>query len=138
MNATLVVSIMLAFVVIVAGGVIYSAIVKRRRDDIAAHLRAEEFVDRQKTAVWASATILNTRGGVITGDLSGVSNWAGYMISLNVQPPEGKSYMTKVTWLVEVGQMSFLQQGHQLSVKIDQQDPKIVYPNAGWAKYVPN
>ena len=102
-----------------------------------AHLRSKEFVARQQTAVWASATIISSQGGIITGDFGGVSTWASYKINLEVQPPGGESYLTKATWLVEVAQMSFLRQGQQLSVKIDQQDPKIIYPNVSWAKYIP-
>ena len=137
MNIAVVVLVILAIIVIAAGALIMTTVIKQRRKVMAAHLRTEEFVARQRTAVWGSATIINSRGGIITGDLSGVSNWASYKISLEVQPPSGESYMTKVTWLVEVAQMSFLRQGQQISVKIDQQDPKIIYPNAAWAKYVP-
>lgn len=137
MNVSIVVFVILALVVIVAGTMILITVIKHRRKTIAAHLRAEEFVVRQQEAVWASATIINSRGGIITGDLSGVSTWASYEMSLEVHPSGGESYLTKVTWLVEVAQMSFLRQGQQISVKIDQQDPKIIYPNAAWARFMP-
>jgi hypothetical protein len=45
--------------------------------------------------------------------------------------------MTRLTWLVEVSRMFLLQQGQILSVKINQQDQKIIYPYGDWAKYIP-
>lgn len=138
MDPSIVVFSILAIVVLIVGSVIFVTVFNQRRKDIIRHENAEEFFKRQKTAVWASAEILNVRGGIITGNLSGVSGWARYEISLVVKPPNGESYMTRVNWLVDVRQMSIIQQGQQLSVKIDQQDPKIVYPNARWAKYIPD
>jgi hypothetical protein len=58
-------------------------------------------------------------------------------LSLEVKPTRGGEYMTRLTWLVEVSRMFLLQQGQILSVKINQQDQKIIYPYGDWAKYIP-
>ena len=123
------------FLAVAAGAVIYT-LSQRNAKMVQAHLRAKDFIARQQTAVWASATIMSMQGGIITGDMGGVSNWASYKLSLEVNPPGGEPYLARTTWLVEVAQMSMLQQGQQLSVKIDQEDPTIIYPNVGWARYV--
>jgi hypothetical protein len=37
---------------------------------------------------------------------------------------------------VDITAMGFIQQGQEISVKIDVKDPKIIYPNSSWARYV--
>lgn len=98
--------------------------------------RNEEFLQRQQTAVWAGATIVSARSGV-TGGEAGVSQWARYELSLQVTPPGGTPYLARTNWLVDVSQISLLQPGKQVSVRIDQQDPQIIYPASDGAKYIP-
>jgi hypothetical protein len=122
-------------VAIAVAAVVYT-LGQHRKQEMQAALHAKDFAARQESAVWALATLVSARGGVI-GSESGVSSWARYDLSLQVTPPVGEPYLAHTTWLVEAAQMSMLQPGQELSVKIDQQDPKIVYPNNNWAKYLP-
>lgn len=124
-----------AFIVIFAIAVVV-VLLSQRQKLAADQERVQGFLKRQESAVWASAMIISVRGGVV-GSETGVSQWARYELSLQVTPPNGETYSTHTAWLVDVAQMSMLQQGQQLSVKIDQQDHKIIYPNASWAKYIP-
>jgi len=123
------------FLAIALGAVIY-ILNQHNAKMVQAQLRSKDFIARQQKAVWASATILSLHGGIVTGEMGGVSNRARYELRLKVNPPGGEPYLTRTTWLVEVAQMSMLQQGQQLSIKIDQEDPSIIYPNVGWAKFV--
>ncbi|MBI4732019.1 MAG: hypothetical protein HY781_07830 [Chloroflexi bacterium] len=137
MTLSLVILVFVVVILAVAIAAVVYTVSQHHKGEMQAHLRAKDFVARQANAVWASATIVSARGGIIGGGEGGVSQWARYELSLEVTPPGGAPYHARTTWLVEVAQMSMLQQGQQLSVKIDQQDPKTVYPNASWAKYVP-
>jgi len=136
MTLSLIILMVVFILVAIAVAAVVYILSQHRKQEIQAHLRARDFVERQERAVWASANIMSARGGTL-GSESGVSSWARYELSLQVTPPGGEPYLARTTWLVEAAQMSMLQQGQQLSVKIDQQDPKIVYPNADWAKYIP-
>ncbi len=136
MTLSLFILVFVVIILAVAIAAVVYTVSQHHQQETLAHLRAKDFVARQASAVWASATIVSVRGGII-GSEAGVSNWARYELSLEVTLPGGASYPARTTWLVEISQMSMLQQGAQVSVKIDQQDPKIVYPNASWAKYVP-
>ena len=126
-----------AVIIIVSIGIVFTVINRQNNQIALASARAMEFRDREKSAVWASATILRAQGGVITGEMSGVSRWAQYDLSLEVTPPNGDVYMARTAWLVELAQMGMLQQGQSVSIRIDQQDPSIIYPNVTWAKYTP-
>lgn len=137
MTLSLIVLGVFVIVVVIAIAAVVYTVSQHRQQGSQAQQRATDFVARQASAVWAGATIVNVRGGIIGGGEGGVSSWARYELSLEVTPPGGAPYLTRTFWLVEVAQMSMLQQGAQVSVKIDQQDPKIIYPNASWAKYIP-
>lgn len=134
-STLIVLAVFVFFLILVAGGVILFILAQRQKVEAAA-ARNQEFIQRQESAVWASAMIVCARGGVM-GSETGVSQWARYELSLQVTPPNGEPYSARTAWLVEVTQMSMLQQGQMLQVKIDQQDPHIIYPNASWAKYIP-
>ncbi len=136
MTLSLIILIVAVILVSIAIAAVVYTLSQHRKQEMQAHLHAKDSVARQASAVWASAAVISARGGTI-GSESGVSNWARYELSLEVTPPGGAPYYTRTTWLVEIARMSMLQPGQQLSVKIDQQDPNLIYPNADWAKYVP-
>ena len=136
MAASIIILGFIAVLVVVSIAIVV-VIINRQNNQIAqANLRAQEFREREKSAVWASATVLRAQGGVITGEMSGVSQWARYDLSLEITPPGGEVYMARTAWLVEVAQMGMLQYGQSVSIRIDQQDSSIIYPNVGWAKYI--
>jgi hypothetical protein len=136
MTLSLILLIGAAILVAIAIAAVVFTLGQHRKQETQAQLRAREFIERQERAVWALATVVSVRGGTL-GSEGGVSNWARCELSLQVTPPGGEPYLARTTWLVEAVQMSMLQPGQELSVKIDQQDPKIVYPNNNWAKYLP-
>jgi len=137
MAASILILAGLAFIVVFAIGGVVIVLLSQRQKLAADQERMQEFVKRQESAIWAGATIVSARGGVITGSEVGVSQRARYELSLQVTPPGGAPYLAHTNWLVDVGQISLLQPGKQVSVKIDQQDPQIIYPASGGATYLP-
>lgn len=97
--------------------------------------RQAEFVEREKRAVWASADVVTLRN---RGSLSTMDNRQVVPVELRllVQPPEGESYQAVTTWLVDSDAVAQVQPGQSLSVKIDQQDAQLIYPNVSWATYL--
>ncbi len=128
-------AVILLFLVLIAGGVVLFILNQRHKVDQAA-VRNQEFLQRQQSAVWAGATVVSARGGV-TGSEAGISQWARYELSLQVTPPGGQPYLARTNWLVDVAQMSMIQPGQQVSVRIDQHDTQVIYPGSNWAKYIP-
>ncbi|MFH2101916.1 MAG: hypothetical protein ABIJ39_00975 [Chloroflexota bacterium] len=98
-----------------------------------AHERARDFERRQAKGLWASATIISAQGWPSGGQ---ISTRATYDLQLEVTAPGGETYIARTSWLVELAYVSNLQQGQQISVKIDPQDIGIIYPNVGWAKFI--
>ncbi len=136
MITSLVVFAVIGLAVVAAVIMAFVHLARQRQAVEQTRLRAEAFVERQARAVWASATIVGAQGGIITGEHGGVSTWACYELNLEVIPPSNEPYPARTAWLVEVAQMPMLQPGQSLPVKIDQDDPRIIYPNVSWAKYV--
>lgn len=91
-----------------------------------------EYIKRQERAVWGKALVIDSRGGM-TGD---AGSQAFIDLTLEVTPHEGTTYRASTRWLVDITALGFVQQGQEISVKIDVEDPKIIYPNSSWAKYV--
>jgi hypothetical protein len=56
-------------------------------------------------------------------------------LRLEVTPPDRPPYQTTVTWDVQTGSIPKVQEGKQVPVKIDVENPKIVYPRVGWAEF---
>jgi hypothetical protein len=95
--------------------------------------RNQAFIQRQQSAVLGKALVVDARDGV-TGEYATQT----YMtLTLEVTPSGGQTYRTSARWLVELSALGFIQQGSEMPVKIDADDPKIIYPNAPWAKYIP-
>lgn len=56
-------------------------------------------------------------------------------LRLEVTPKDRPPYQTTVTWDVEQAAIPKVQEGKQVAVKIDVENPKIVYPRVGWAEF---
>lgn len=56
---------------------------------------------------------------------------------LNVQPPTGDVYRTVTDWIVDQTAVSQLKRGQTVAVRIDANDPNIVYPDVPWATFSP-
>lgn len=56
-------------------------------------------------------------------------------LRLEVNAPDRTPYQTTVTWDVQTASIPKVQEGKQVPVKIDVENPKIVYPRVGWAEF---
>jgi hypothetical protein len=76
--------------------------------------------------------VVSVRSSNLMPDAHGVGKAE---LTLQVQLPEGKPYVARVTRLVELAFLQQIQPGKEVSIKIDRDDPQVIYPNVGWAKY---
>ena len=86
---------------------------------------------RQDRAVWAWAKVLSaTRGTTDLSDRTRVE------LQLEVHMPGTPPYPATTTWLIESEGMQYVEEGKEISLKVDPQGPEYVYPNGPWAKFV--
>jgi hypothetical protein len=132
MIITIIVLIIITIIIaaVSAGIFIFLHMERRKLEEL--EQKSQEYIERQKSAVWGKATVINSRGG-ISGD---TGSGALIDLTLEVTPQEGSTYRAHSTWLVDITALGFVQQGQEISIKIDAKDPKIIYPNAPWAKYI--
>jgi hypothetical protein len=86
---------------------------------------------RQERAVWAWATILSS-----TQEPVNTFRMARVTLQLEIHMPGTPVYQANTTWLVEQESLAAVEQGKEISLKVDPLDPKYVYPSGGWAKFV--
>jgi hypothetical protein len=89
----------------------------------------EEPSTRQERAVWAWAKILSSSQGALN-----TYRMARVEMQLEVHMPGSPAYQAKVTWLVEQDSLAAVQEGKEISLKVDPLGPQHVYPNGTWAK----
>jgi hypothetical protein len=89
----------------------------------------EEPSTRMERAVWAWAKILSSSQGALN-----TFRMARVEMELEVHMPGTPAYQVKVTWLVEEDSLPAVQEGKEISLKVDPQGPQHVYPNGTWAK----
>lgn len=122
------ISILVA-VAVVAGIVLFFMYAARGGEKILAE-RAEKL----KRARPAQAKILSYSEGSTRGT-GNHGRYQGVHFRLQVTPPGGAAYETKTYW--EVYQMAVpqLQVGNTVKVKIDADDPQVIYPNMPSVEY---
>ena len=86
---------------------------------------------RQERAVWAWATVLSSSQGPVN-----TLRMARVELQLEVHMPGTAPYQAKTTWLVDQEALASVEEGKEVSVKVDPEGPQYVYPSGGWAKYV--
>lgn len=86
---------------------------------------------RQERAVWAWANILAANRGPVN-----TLGMARLELTLEIHLPGTPAYQARTTWLVEEQALASVEEGKEISVKVDPQDTQYVYPSGGWAKYV--
>ena len=94
----------------------------------------EEHKSRINKAVKARAKII----GISLGSMSGRGehgNYRVYEITMEVFPNNGTQYKAKSNWEVYDMGIPAVQEGKEISIKIDSQDQKIIYPNSQWIEY---
>jgi hypothetical protein len=82
---------------------------------------------RVKDAIPAQATVEALR---VWQDLGKVR----VRLQLLVSPPSGIPYETSVEWEVSAANLAQVQEGMQIAVKIDADNPLRVYPGVSWAR----
>ncbi|MBN2146339.1 MAG: hypothetical protein JW726_03080 [Anaerolineales bacterium] len=130
MDVVLVIGIVLLPVVF-SGLVVFLVMRRIRQDGLNAMARLDEVRKREAQAIWAGAMVISMQHSMIIED--GVGR-ARVDVHMNVEPPGGTAYYAKAHWLADLTVLPLLQPGQQVSVKIDQQDPQIIYPNMSGVK----
>ena len=86
---------------------------------------------RQDRAVWAWAKILSASQGPLN-----TFRMARVDLQLEVHMPGTPAYQAGTTWLIEQESLASVEEGKEISLKVDPLDPKYIYPNGTWAKYL--
>jgi len=97
-----------------------------------ANFKRAELERRSKKATWASATIATSRHHTSAEEMR---EKVRVDLTLQVQPPNGEPYTARTSWRVQLGLLSQFQPGASLSVKIDVDDPDLIFPNQPGAEY---
>lgn len=86
---------------------------------------------RQDRAVWAWAKVVSAKCSATD---SGVR--VRVEMQLEVHMPGSQPYQATTTWLVEQDALAYVEEGKEVSLKVDPLGPQYVYPNGPWAKFV--
>lgn len=105
---------------------------KAERDALAAQAGQRENDARIRSASYAQAMVLGVKNSVTIG-----YSEIKVDLRLEVRPPGAASYQTSASWLIELALLPQVQPGQLLQVRIDRDDPNLIYPGADWAKLWP-
>jgi hypothetical protein len=86
---------------------------------------------RQERAVWAWAKILSSSQGPVN-----TFRMARVEMQLEVHMAGTQADRARTTWLVEQEALASVEEGKEISLKVDPLGPQYVYPNGAWAKVV--
>ena len=92
---------------------------------------AERLKARVEQATPAEAKVIQVGRSLLQKN----QNTTNIRLRLEVTPKDRPPYQTTVTWDVEQAAIPKVQEGKQVPVKIDVENPNIVYPRVGWAEY---
>jgi len=123
---------LIMFIIICVFVMIFILVHKNARRSEYLYQINQENIKRQEHAVWGGATVINVSAGIVGEG----STKARVNLTFEVTQQGGLPYRTSATWLVDISALGFIQQGQQISVKIDAENPKIIYPNSPGAIYV--
>lgn len=114
------------------GFIVYRVILAPIRQGEEVMRKAKEHKDRYAKAVWAGAT-------VVTVDKPKMDRYGMRQLKvrlrLEVEIQGGETYPAKTTWLVEESVMPQIVPGAGVSIKIDAEDPELIYPNMNGVEY---
>ncbi|GAB4578176.1 MAG: hypothetical protein Fur0022_09100 [Anaerolineales bacterium] len=126
MNLDLMLTLLSIFVVLSGiSFLVYFRSVQQTRSREANFKRAE-LERRAKKAVWAGATIVSARPHTASEQMQ---SQVRVDLTLQVQPPQGEPYTARTSWRVGMPLLSQFQPGQSISVKIDVDDPDLIFPN---------
>lgn len=123
--------ILLAFLAILAF-IVLRVIKAPMREEVERQNKVAAYRNRESQAVWAGATVVTVHKPKI--DSYGMRQLK-VDLRLEVEAPSGEKYQVKTAWLVDEDVMPQIQPGASVSVKIDVEDPKIIYPNMPGVEY---
>ena len=86
---------------------------------------------RRERAVWAWARIVTSTHGA-----AGLGKMVRVILEMEVHLPGTPPFSASTTWLVEEEALEYVETGKEISLKVDPQDPKFIYPSGPWAKDV--
>ncbi len=129
MGGYIVVFIFVVIIITICGILAFIYARKRKAEELS--LRQEEWRVRQENAFWGKATVVGSRA-----DVSDRSTQAFIELTLEVMSQDKAPYRCSTTWFVDISAIGLISPGSEVSVKIDCQDPYIVYPNCSWARYI--
>jgi hypothetical protein len=104
--------------------------IRMRRPRKPKHVK-DDHRTRQDRAVWAWAKILSANQGPVN-----TFRMARVELQLEVHMPGTPAYQAGTVWLVEQEALASVETGKEISLKVDPLDPKYIYPNGPWAKYL--
>ena len=110
---------------------------RQRRAAQSARMRLSDVEKRQRQAIWGGATVINIRRPPQAGEALQASGRLRVELRLEINVPSGQPYQAATAWLIDAAALPQVQPGQALSVKIDAQDQQVIYPNAGWAEFIP-
>lgn len=102
---------------------------KTTKQALAAIERERDVDARIRSASYAQAAVLSVTNSAAIGQ-----GEVKVDLRLEVQPVGAASYQTSTSWLIELPFLSQVQPGQMLQVRIDRDDPNLIYPGAEWAK----
>ncbi|MDD3626465.1 MAG: hypothetical protein PHV06_04030 [bacterium] len=121
-------AIILAVIILVTG--IFIKIIRKR---LQINLNNQREINQGEiTAYFSNALILNCVAGIAGEQASQVRA----RLTLQITGKDNKDYTAETLWLVDITALDYLKPGNSISVKINYDDPNLIYPSAPWAKYL--
>jgi len=113
--------------VVMVGSAIW-VLVQMRRKSGKKKFKISPLMHRER-AVWAWARVVTSTHGA-----AGLGGMVRVAMELEVHLPGTPQYIATSTWLVEQEALLYVETGKEISLKVDPQDLKFIYPNGPWAR----
>ena len=101
--------------------------------------RVEQERHRQSQLAAGPGNVIMTQGTIISVSSQPLSTSTRSVtkvdLRLQVQSPSGSTYVANTAWLVDTAILPQLQPGQLVPVKVNSQDPRMIYPNMSGAEY---
>ena len=97
-----------------------------------ANFKRAELERRAKSALWTGATIVSARAHTAAEDMR---ESVRVDLTLQITPSPGEPYTARTSWRVKLPLLSQFQPGVSLSVKVDKNDPDLIFPNQPGAEF---
>jgi len=113
--------------IVMVGSAIW-VLVQMRRKSAKKEFKTSPLMHRER-AVWAWARVVTSTHGA-----AGLGGMVRVALELEVHLPGTPQYIATSTWLVEQEALLYVETGKEISLKVDPQDLKFIYPNGPWAR----